>query len=285
MTDAARIFGINTYSYTLDWSAIDCVNHLADQGYRGVELMMYPGHLWPTTSDKQARTELRRTCEKRGMRLISVNMPNIDINVAGASKEMRDYSLDLLESFTRLAGDIGAPAIIVGPGKANPLFKPPLKQLLGHFYAALDRLVPIAEASGVRILVENMPFAFIPKASEIMEALADYGNDKIGVIYDVANGHFIGKDPCEELRIVAPRLGLVHFSDTNRSVYKHDAIGLGDVPFAAVPPVLAEIGYKEMPTLEVISYNADPDMRASVDKLAKLGYRWDEPVANKKASA
>ncbi len=91
MTDVTKIFGINTYAYTLNWSAGDCVRHLADQGYRGVELMMYPGHLWPDL-DAGGRRDLRRASEGRGMRIISLNMPNVDLNIAGASQEMRDYS-------------------------------------------------------------------------------------------------------------------------------------------------------------------------------------------------
>ncbi len=283
--DVTKIFGVNTYSYTFEWSAINCVNHLADQGYRGVELMMYPGHLWPADSDAARRRQLRQTCEDRGLRVIAINMPNIDINVAGASREMREYSLGLLSSFVRLAGDIGAPSIIVGPGKSNPLFSPARGELVGHFHRALDHLFPIAEKLGVTLLVENMPFAFLPDARSIMDTLADYGNDRIGVIYDVANGHFIGEDPCQGLRTVQGRLKLVHFSDTNRSVYKHDAVGLGDVPFGTVPPVLAEIGYREMPMFEVISRKPDADIRDSAERLAKLGYTWTDPAKKTSASA
>ena len=284
MPEVAGIFGINTYSYTLGWSAMDCVNHLADEGYRGVELMMYPGHLWPTEADAGARRALRQACESRGLRVISINMPNIDLNIAGASAEMRAYSLGLMSQFVGLAGDIGAPAMVIGPGKANPLFAPPRKELLGRFFKALDHLFPLAESAGVRLLVENMPFAFMPSAKEIMAALDEYGNDRIGVIYDVANGHFIGESPAEGLRAMQTRLGLVHLSDTGRSVYKHDPIGQGDVPFAEVPPVLVEIGYREMPTLEVISRDPDAETRDSAQRLARLGYRW-EPGAGERARA
>ncbi len=271
MTHVTRIFGINTYSYTFNWTAADCIRHLADQGYTGVELMLYPGHLWPDL-DVSGRRDLRRVAEQCRVRIISLNMPNVDVNVAGASQEMRDYSLGLLAQFVRLAGELGAPGIVIGPGKANPLFPAPRDLLLGHFYRALDRLAPIAEASGTRLLVENMPFAFLPEADSVMGALAEYGNDRIGVIYDVANGHFIGENPLEGLRRVRDRLALVHFSDTNRSVYKHDPVGMGDVPFAGVPPVLAEIGYQEMPMLEVISCSPDADLRDSAQRLAAFGY-------------
>ena len=271
MTNVRKIFGINTYSYTMTCSAADCVRRLAEQGYTGVELMMYPGHLWPDI-DAAGRRDLRLLLEQCGMRLISLNMPNIDLNVAGASQEMRDYTLGLLSRFVQLAGELGAPGIVIGPGKANPLFAPPREWLLGHFYRALDRLAPIAAAGGTRLLVENMPFCFLPDANAIMQALDTYGDDRIGVIYDVANGHFIGEDPCEGLRRVRSRLGLVHLSDTGRAVYKHDPVGAGDVPFAAVPPVLAEVGYTEMPVLEVISPNADADLLDSAQRLEALGF-------------
>src|ERR1019366_9317997 len=98
MTNVHEIFGINTYSYTMTDSAAGCVRRLADQGYTGVEMMMYPGHLWPDL-DAAGRRDLRRLLEQRGVRLITLNMPNIDLNVAGASQEMRDYSLGLLSRF------------------------------------------------------------------------------------------------------------------------------------------------------------------------------------------
>ncbi len=271
MTDATRSFAVNTYSYIFDWPAADCIRHLAGQGYTGVELMMYPGHLWPDL-DAPGRRALRRVAEQCGVRIISLNMPNVDLNVAGAAREMREYSLGLVAQFVRLAGELGAPGIVIGPGKANPLFPAPRALLLGHFHRALDRLAPIAEAGGTRLLLENMPFAFLPDAASMMQALADHGNDRIGVIYDVANGHFIGEDPRDGLRQVRDRLALVHFSDTYRSVYKHDPVGTGDVPFASVPPVLAEIGYREMPVLEVISTNPDADLRDSAQRLAAVGY-------------
>jgi L-ribulose-5-phosphate 3-epimerase len=284
MSKVNEIFGINTYSFTPEWTALDCANHLADLGYRGIEFMMYPGHLWPADTDQAARRTLKATCKDRGLRVITVNMPNIDINIAGASREMRNYSLGLLESFVRLAGDLGAQGVVVGPGKTNPLLAMPREQLIDHFYAGLNRLAPIAKDVGTKLFVENMPFAFLPKAIDIKNALDTYGNDDIGVLYDVANGHFVGEDPREGLRTLRDRLDLVHFSDTNRSVYKHDAIGLGDVPFAGLPEVLAEIGYREMPTLEVISRNPDHGILESAKQLAALGYSW--PIAGpKKAGA
>jgi len=65
---------------------------------------------------------------------------------------------------------------------------------------------------------------------------------------------------------------IVHLSDTSRAVYKHDPVGMGDVPFAAITPVLEEIGYRELPVLEIVSRNADAEIADSARRLAAMGY-------------
>lgn len=272
MSGGVSHFGANTYSYMRSHSAAACLTRLAGLGFREFELMVHPGHLWPADLTAEQRRALRRAIEQRGLELTALNMPNIDINVAAAAAGMRAYSLDLLTDTVRLAGDLGARGIVIGPGKANPLFPADASELIGHFYAALDRLCPVAEKSGTALWVENMPFAFLPAIGELMNALAQYGNDALRIVYDVANAYFIGENFADGLRQCRARLALVHLSDTGREVYRHDPVGLGSVPFADVPGALAAVGYKARPMLEIISRDPDRDIVASADKLALLGF-------------
>jgi sugar phosphate isomerase/epimerase len=265
-------FAINTYAYTMSHSAADCLTHLAEQGYTDFELMMYPGHLWPPTADPAARRDLRELVEDGGLRVVSLNMPNVDLNLAAAAQEMRRHTLGILHGVIELAGDLGAPGVVIGPGKGNPLMPAPRERLLGYFFRALDELAPHAERVGTRLYVENMPFAFLPKADQLMAALDQYGDERIAVIYDVANGHFAGEDPGTGLRRVKPRLKLVHLSDTPREVYRHSAVGEGTVPFADVPPVLEEVGYRELSVLEIIADDPDRALADSAGKLLDLGW-------------
>ena len=264
-------FGVNTYSYIFGGSAADTVARLADQGYGGVELMFFPGHLWPAELNASKLRGLRQLCEQR-LRLVTVNMPNIDINVAAAAEEMRTNTLDLLTKFVRCAGELGAGGIIIGPGKANPLFPMPRERMVSHFYRALDVLAPLARQVGTRLLIENMSFAFLPDADSLMKVVDGYGDDSIRVIYDVANAHFIGEAPAEGLRRMQERLSLVHFSDTTRQSYKHDPLGQGDVPLAGLASVMKEIGCTELPMLEVISPNPDADIADSCRRLREAGF-------------
>jgi L-ribulose-5-phosphate 3-epimerase len=268
----ASMFGCNSYSYMRSHSAAACLARLADLGFREFELMVHPGHLWPAELSAEQRSALRRMMDQRGLQLTALNMPNIDINVAGAAAEMRAYSLNLLSDTVRLAGELGARGVVIGPGKANPLFPADASELIGHFFHALDRLCPVAAAAGTALWVENMPFAFLPAIGELMSALNRYGNDAVRIVYDIANAHFIGEDFAAGLQQCRERLALVHLSDTGQRAYRHDPVGCGTVPFAAVPRALAAVDYTARPMLEIVSRDPDRDIVASAGKLALLGF-------------
>ncbi|MDX1540815.1 MAG: sugar phosphate isomerase/epimerase family protein [Geminicoccaceae bacterium] len=267
-------FAINGYAWTMSHDAPAFLRRMAERGWPAVELMVYPGHLWPATLDPGARRDLRRLVERQGLRLVSLNMPNLDINLAAAAPEMRRHTLGLLHGVLELAGDLEVPGVVIGPGKANPLMPAPPDELKGHFFRALDELAPHAARLGTSLYVENMPFAFLPRADQLMAALDGYGDPAIRVIYDLANAHFAGEDPKEGLRRVADRLALVHLSDTGTDVYRHAPIGIGTVPFEGVPAVLEEVGYRDLPMFEIV---ADDPEQAVVEGAARLAARgWPE---------
>ena len=144
--------------------------------------------------------------------------------------------------------------------------------MMEYFYAALDQLVPLAERCGTEIWIENLPIAFLPDAHRLMSALDHYANPSVGIVYDVANAVFHREDPLSGLECVRERLRLVHLSDTGHEVYRHDTVGSGVVPFAALPPVLAKIGYTELPMLEIITGTPDKDIQASAESLIAMGW-------------
>ncbi|NIO41546.1 MAG: TIM barrel protein [Burkholderiales bacterium] len=262
-------FGINTYSYTQSMSAVDCVRTLVGRGVKSIELMLYPGHLWITDSSKSIR-DLRREIDESGTTLVSLNSPNVDINIASASPEMRAYSINLNAEYLRLSAELNARGLIVGPGKPNPLFPMSFEKMEAYFFAALDTLLPMADSYGVGIWIENMPFAFLPDAANLIASLDRYGTDSIGVCYDLANAHFISEDLVAGFDRVCSRLRLVHISDTNQSVYRHDPVGLGDVDFARVLPKLKTLGITTPPMLEIISRDPDVDIGRSIKMLSAL---------------
>lgn len=262
---------VNSYAFTLTASAEACLDTLAAWQASGLELMMYPGHAWPAEMDAARRAALRRRAADAGIAIVSLNMPNIDVNIAAAAPAMRAYSLDLLDAILRLAADLGAMGVVIGPGKANPLMPAPTATLLGHFHAALDRLVPLAGRLGLRLLVENMPFAWLPDAPGLMTAIAGYPAEHVQICYDLANSHFISETPAAGFPVVAPRLALVHLSDTRRDAYRHAPVGTGDVAFTQGAAAARAIGYAGKVALEIIADDI-ATIPASAAALAATGW-------------
>ncbi len=63
----------------------------------------------------------------------------------------------------------------------------------------------------------------------------------------------------------------MHFSDTTRQVYKHDPLGKGNLPLDGLATAMREIGYAEVPMLEVISHSPDADIADSCARLHQAG--------------
>jgi len=265
-------FLVNSYAYTVTVDATAFLRTYAKTGAEGAELMVYPGHLWPTDIDADARTALRRLAEDAGFPIVTVNMPNVDINVAAAAPGMRAYSLSQLEAVVDLAGDLGARGVVIGPGKPNPLLPAPREQMIGWFFKALDRLLPAATAAGTELWVENMPFAFLPDADGMMIVLDNYGADEVGIVYDIANAHFIAEDLRAGLERVGPRLKLVHVSDTTRARYLHAPIGNGDLNLDEAVEAYARAGRDVPVVLEIISGTPDADIPASAQRLREANW-------------
>lgn len=267
---------INTYGYTFTHTAEETVRDLSALGFNCIELMMYPNHLWPTEMDDSKRASLKNLLNECNMTVRSINQPNIDINIGAAAPEMREHSLMMVGRMIEMAGEYGADYVILGPGKVNGLMAMSSDKMLEHLYRGLDHLLPLAQKHKTQILVENMPFSFIPDVESLMQAVDGYGSDEVGVIYDLANGAFVGEDALTSLRRCESRLKLIHVSDTGPKIYRHDPIGQGTMDFALLGRQLAEFGWKDAPVLEVIGHSNNPgaEMVASARQLDALG--WDK---------
>lgn len=264
----------NTYSYLGSRSFDDCVDELAGAGFRRVEAMVGPGHLWPDALDASARAGLARGLAARGVALETINQPNLDLNLASADPAMRAHSVRRFADAVRLAGDLGCPRVVVGPGKANPLAPAPRASLEGWLLDALGALDAVARPLGVRLLLENMPFAFMPRFDDLHAFAARAGDLVGGLVFDVANAWFVGEDPAAAMRAAADAIELVHVSDTGRDRYAHAPIGAGDVPWREAGAAYAALGRAPPVVAEIVSAHPRDDLPGAFVRLRQLGWTF-----------
>ena len=266
--------GVNTMSFMWRGPARAALETLAREGYRRFEVIACPGHFDPMM-DRAEAVAFARFLRDAGLVVETVNMPSLDVNLASASPQMRDYSVRLYERLIGIAETIGARGVITVTGRVNPLIQPARRDLEGWFGEGFERVLRAAQPTGVRLLLENIPMGVYPRGDQLVAFAESVGSSAVGICYDIANAHFIGEDATAGLRQVAPRLDIVHLSDTGRQVWRHDPVGQGGCDFAGFGAALEKLGYANTSMMEIV---ADPPVEhivASHRRLAQWG--WASP--------
>ena len=255
--------------------ALACVRHLARMGFDEFELMTMPGHLWPDELDDAQRRDLLARFDDLGVRVRSLNHTSLDQNLCSALPEVRAYTVGLFRKLIDLARQLRSRNVIVVPGRLNPLLPAPGSRHVDWLYESLTQLIAPAEDSGVTLAVENIPISPIPKIGDLIHMVRRLDSPAVRICYDVANGHFAGEDPVAGLKAAAPWLDVVHLSDTTRNVWRHDAVGDGDIDFAPIMKAIGAIGHSKKPLIELCVADPDAGLATSLRNLelaAPRGY-------------
>ena len=264
--------GINTYSYIWSTPAAKCVRRLADLGYRTFELMVHPVHLPLDGFDQGERRRLASVLAEVRATDCSLNIPSLDQNLASAFPRVRAASVQMFRDVINLASDLGIEWLVTVPGRMSPLFPPPLAERSAWIRESIERLLPHAEKRGVRLAIENVPIAAFPDAASLGAFVRGFRSDRVRICYDAANAHFIGESPATGIRQLADVLRIFHLSDTGRTVWKHDRVGTGTVPFAELAPALAGAGFAGPCILEIIDADPEAAILESHEALARMGF-------------
>jgi sugar phosphate isomerase/epimerase len=164
----------------------------------------------------------------------------------------------------------------------NSLINPPVKWMRDWFVEGTKELVAHAKGSGTEIILENVPFTFLPTAKDMLDVANDI-DASVGINFDVCNSAYIKEDPAAAIRMLGSRVKNVHISDSGYEVFKHDRLGTGMVQPAPAAAALRDIGYTGLTVLEIITDAAQPgtdpdgDLAASHDILAQHG--WEKRPA------
>ncbi len=252
----------STFPFLYSHSGLDALKHLRGLGYTQFELLIFPPHCWPREMTAAQRREYVDWLDGEGVQVTSFCYPLLDNNPNGVDVLMRDYTLDRYREAIDMAAEFKCPYAIAIPGPVNSLINPPHEWMLEWFVEGMKKLVEHAKGTGVDLLLENVPFAFLPTAKEIKET-AEMIGPEIGVNFDVCNSAYIKEDVPATIHMLGDMIKNVHMSDTGFEEFKHDRLGTGIVEPAPAGKALQEIGYSGTTVLEIITDaltpGADPD--------------------------
>lgn len=268
----------STFPFLYSHDGLGALRHLKGLGYDKFEMMIFPPHCWPRELGVKARKEYRDWLNGEGGAITSFCYPLLDNNPNGVDRLMRAYTLDRYKEAIDLAAEWGCPYVVAIPGPVNSLINPPVAWMRDWFVEGARELVAYARGTGVSILLENVPFTFLPTAKDMAETARMIGPE-VGVNFDVCNSAYIKEDPAEAIRMLGDLVKNVHISDSGYGEFKHERLGTGIVEPGPAAKALADIGYTGATVLEIITDalapGADPDadIVASHAILAENGWK------------
>ena len=264
---------INTFSYLWSSTAIDAISDLSRSGFSVFEVPISSPHCWPDEMTPVMRSDAKKRLQDCAASVRSLNAGGYDINLASPGSNMRRKSTDHIKDVIDLAFDWDVVDVVISPGTRRPMISPSIPNTLGWLYESLEILLPRAEQAGVRLLLENTPYCFRPTLDELVDVVKEVNNEKLKIVYDVANAAFIEEDPVACLLSGHSEIGLVHISDTGLEEWGHDPIGTGVVNFEALGGAIEATCKIDNVVLEIIR-DKDPlkEIEKGIDELKKRGW-------------
>ena len=134
--------GACTYTYVFDHSWEATLERLAALGFKWLEVMTAPPHIWPRDLDPKARETLRRQIESYGMQVFSSQPAWLELNLVAFNPGVREEVVKQMKENIELLHDLGGKVLDIFPGRREGLVAPTMETawaLAKEIYLSLCR--------------------------------------------------------------------------------------------------------------------------------------------------
>ncbi len=267
-------FGYSTNAF-VKFSLFEAVEKIASLGFGGVEIMGDRPHLYPPDWSSDSRTGLKDLIRRKGLTITNINSFTLfavgDMYLPSwieSEKERREIRVEHTLQSLKAASFLGCPNISVPPG--GPLQGMSRKEALSLFYQGLEKVVPLAEELGVKILVEPEPGLLLENSRQFKEFISGVRSPSVRLNFDLGHFFCVGEDPCQSFEELFSWIGHVHLEDIGADRRHHHLIpGQGALDLPRALRTFRQCGYSGDISLELYTY-PDRPVEAGRESLSYL---------------
>jgi sugar phosphate isomerase/epimerase len=223
---------------TYRWSLEEDIEHYQEAGYRAIGA-------W--------RSKLSDCDDERAIELLTASELAVSHlswagGFTGSDGRTLEESIADAEDAIRLAGALNAGCLVIYAGGRN---NHTLRHATRLFLAAIDELLPLAEAANVPLAVEPVPpadavdWTFYTNLSSVLDLLEEFQSPYLKLALDAY--HFPCTDSDDPLvQRLAPHLAIVHLGDrrfAHRIEQMRCPLGCGELPLRDMIAALTTAGY------------------------------------------
>lgn len=255
-TNAFRKYGIE-----------ESIRKISTAGYNAVELMCDRPHAFPPLSRSKINS-IKHALEENKMVISNLNgfmMCAIkDFHHPSWIDENPDYRQQRINHTIHcleLARDLGVKTVSTEPG--GPLDGLSRKNALDIFKQGLDEVLPVAQKTKVKLLIEPEPGLLIETSSQFLKFISQFNTKYLGLNFDIGHFYCVKEDPSKLIKLLKDYISHIHLEDISENrIHRHLIPGKGAIDFAAVFTALREIDYGGFVTIELYPYQDNPEHAA-----------------------
>ena len=240
-------FGFRTAGFR-DWSFGRAVEAIAAAGYSGVEVCLEHPDCRPEALGEQAAGRFAQLLRDCGVSCASVSYH-------GDFEPPRDRADNQLRAL-RLTPALGSDVLILNAEKAEP---ERLQEQWDDLRRRLERLLPQAENSGIRIALEPEPGHFLHSSADMARLISEVRHPLLAVNLDVGHAYLTDDDLGATIRELGDRIVHTHIEGMPAGEHRHLVPGEGDLNLAEVKTALDSIGYGGWLTVDLFRIGDDPE--------------------------
>ena len=261
---------------------IAALESVAAAGFSETELVA-EGEEWQSPGPHDSR-RFRKALERLGILPHTIHTPLSGMNLTSTDEAVRKESIARTADAMRFGGEVGARVAVVHPtgrpGQGEPSYEwSNLGAAMDIAHRSVAELVRVAEQTGVRIALENLPntgLACRPLVS--MEGLrafvSCFPGDQVGLCLDTGHAVIVGLDPAHQAAVASERLIALHIQDVDGKADCHWIPGKGMIDWASLGKTLSDIRFAGAWTLEVLTCKAEGRPGEIASECAALCERW-----------
>jgi sugar phosphate isomerase/epimerase len=232
-------------------------------------------HLYPPDFGEKELGDIKSLLDKQGMKITNIN--SFTLFAIGDTylpswiepdKSRREIRVRHTLESLHVARKLGCGNISIPPG--GPLNDMAPEEAMALFHDGLAKVIPTAEALGVKLLVEPEPDLMIETTAQFLNFIKGVHSPAVGINFDIGHFYCAGEDPARAFYTLSKWVGHVHLEDIAPDRRHHHLVpGKGAIDFAAVFDMMARLGYEGDISLELYTCKDAPDA-AGKDSLEYL---------------
>ena len=262
-----------------DFSWNDIYSMAKDLGFDGIEIRGLGNEIFAVQAQPFTEAQLPQTIKK--LSELRIEIPCLSTGCCLKYADKAEENHNEIVQYIMLASKLGTPYIRILADR-QPQQEDEVDDEI--VLAALKRLIPVAEANGVTLLVEtNGVYADTSRLCKLLDHIA---SDAVGALWDMHHPYrFANEKPGKTVMNLGAYIKYVHTKDSviENGVVKYRMMGEGDLPIDDMMRALRSINYEGYVSLEWVKrWAADLDDAGVVfPNFANYMGRYNEQSAAK----